>query len=74
MRPAISSTEASTNAPTTPISCKMASSTSTSASIAQKTFEMENEMVTLDPNVDGIFRYDKDADRQAMNQKPWKTE
>jgi len=44
------------------------------ASVAFKTFEMENEIVTLDPNIDGIFRYDKDTDRAANAAKPWKTE
>ncbi|PWN20609.1 Mov34-domain-containing protein [Microstroma glucosiphilum] len=45
---------------------------STSSSIAQKTFELNNDMITLDPHKDAIFHFDNDQQKQALNAAPWK--
>jgi hypothetical protein len=45
-----------------------------SSTIAQKTFELNNDMITLDPNKDAIFHFDNDQQKQALNAAPWKKE
>lgn len=45
-----------------------------SSSIAQKTFELNNDMITLDPHKDAIFHFDNEQQKQALNAAPWKKE
>lgn len=51
----------------------MASSAS-AGGIAQATFELENEVVTLDPRTDAIFRYDDAQQAKIRDEAPWKKE
>lgn len=44
------------------------------AAIAQQTFELENNVVTLDPATDAIFHYNNDEQRAALNDAPWRRE
>ena len=50
------------------------SSSSSSARLAQKQFELENNVVTLDPRTDAIFHYDNDEQVRIRNDAPWKRE
>ncbi|PWN92101.1 COP9 signalosome complex subunit 5 [Acaromyces ingoldii] len=49
-----------------------APSSSSSARLAQKQFELENNVVTLDPRTDAIFHYDNDEQVRIRNDAPWK--
>ncbi len=41
--------------------------------MALRTFELNNDMVTLDA-ADEIFRYDANEQRRINNERPWKQE
>ncbi|KAI7847185.1 JAB1/Mov34/MPN/PAD-1 ubiquitin protease-domain-containing protein [Circinella umbellata] len=41
--------------------------------IAQKNWELENNIVTVDPTQDQIYYYDVDKNKEAVAQQPWKT-
>ena len=41
--------------------------------IAQKNWELENNIVTVDPTQDQIYYYDADKNKEALAQQPWKT-
>ncbi|KAI8381179.1 JAB1/Mov34/MPN/PAD-1 ubiquitin protease-domain-containing protein [Radiomyces spectabilis] len=40
--------------------------------IARKTWELENNVKSVDPTQDQIYYYDAEASRDAVNQMPWK--
>lgn len=44
------------------------------ASVSQKTFELNNDVVIVDPSVDRVFQYDADQQRRLLNEAPWKKE
>ena len=44
-----------------------------SASIAQKTWEMENNMESV-ASVDSIFRYNSQQQQEILSAKPWSKE
>ncbi|PWN52586.1 Mov34-domain-containing protein [Violaceomyces palustris] len=39
---------------------------------ARKRFELENQVITLDPSIDSIFHYDAADQRSILNAAPWK--
>ncbi|KAI9271453.1 JAB1/Mov34/MPN/PAD-1 ubiquitin protease-domain-containing protein [Sporodiniella umbellata] len=41
------------------------------AETARKNWELENSIVTVDPEEDKIYFYDADEDKQAVAKKPW---
>ena len=41
--------------------------------IAQKNWELENNIVTVDPAQDQIYYYDVNKSKEALAQQPWKT-
>ena len=41
--------------------------------MARKNFELNNDMITLDPS-DLVFAYDAQKNRQVNDAKPWKSE
>lgn len=43
-------------------------------SIAQATFDLQNDVVTLDPRTDDIFRYDDVQQAKMREEAPWKRE
>ncbi|UZJ53565.1 hypothetical protein CBS101457_002885 [Exobasidium rhododendri] len=47
-------------------------SSSSAGGIAQATFELENEVVTLDPRTDSIFHYDDAQQAKIRDDAPWK--
>jgi hypothetical protein len=52
----------------------MASSSSSAGGVARATFELENEVVTLDPRSDSIFLYDDAQQAKIRDEAPWKKE
>lgn len=44
------------------------------ASTAQKNWELENNIQTVDPANDKIYFYDAAQDKEVVAQKPWKNE
>ncbi|PWN29538.1 Mov34-domain-containing protein [Jaminaea rosea] len=48
------------------------SGSSSSASMARANFELNNDMIDLDPAKDAIFHFDNDQQKQALNAAPWK--
>lgn len=48
--------------------------TMTQHSIAQKNWELENNITTLDPEQDSLYYYDADQQRTIGSQQPWKSE
>lgn len=42
--------------------------------IARKTWELQNNVITVDPSVDQIYYYDKEANNKEVNGKPWAKE
>lgn len=44
------------------------------ASTAQKNWELENNIQTVDPANDKIYFYDAAQDKEIVAQKPWKSE
>lgn len=44
------------------------------AETARKTWELENNIVTVDPSRDQIYQFDTDQNREALAQQPWKSE
>lgn len=44
------------------------------AATAQKNWELENSITTVDPTLDQIYYYDVAQDRENVAQKPWKAE
>lgn len=44
------------------------------AIIAKKTFELNNEMIELDPRIDSIFHYDEQQQAKIRNEAPWKAD
>jgi hypothetical protein len=48
--------------------------TMTQNSIAQKNWELENNITTLDPEQDSLYYYDADQQRTIGSQQPWKSE
>lgn len=44
------------------------------ATIARKTFELNNEMIELDPRTDSVFNYDEQQQAKIRNDAPWKAE
>jgi len=46
----------------------------TQNSIAQKNWELENNITTLDPEQDSLYYYDADQQRTIGSQQPWKSE
>ena len=50
------------------------STSSSSAAIARSTFELNNEMIELDPAKDAVFHYDNTEQKQALDAAPWKKE
>ncbi|CAO1630333.1 unnamed protein product [Sympodiomycopsis kandeliae] len=49
-----------------------AESSSSSSRIAKTTFELENDIITLDPAKDAIFQHDVQQQREALQQAPWR--
>ena len=49
-------------------------STSAGSQIALSTFDLNNDIVTLDPKTDAIFRYDNAEQAKIRNEAPWKKE
>ncbi|CAO1627444.1 unnamed protein product [Parajaminaea phylloscopi] len=47
-------------------------SSSSSTAIARATFELNNDMLQLDPAKDSIFHYDAQHQRSILNASPWK--
>lgn len=47
---------------------------SSSSAIAQATFELNNDMMTLDPIRDNVFHFDEQQQKEALNARPWKKE
>ncbi|KAI9271468.1 JAB1/Mov34/MPN/PAD-1 ubiquitin protease-domain-containing protein [Phascolomyces articulosus] len=43
------------------------------AETAQKNWELENNIVTVDPAQDQIYYYDVDKNKEALAQQPWKS-
>ncbi|KAI9491113.1 JAB1/Mov34/MPN/PAD-1 ubiquitin protease-domain-containing protein [Zychaea mexicana] len=43
------------------------------AETAQKNWELENNIVTVDPAQDQIYYYDVEKNKENVNQQPWKT-
>lgn len=43
------------------------------AETARKNWELENNIVTVDPAQDQIYYYDAQKNKDALEQKPWKT-
>ncbi|RUS20143.1 JAB1/Mov34/MPN/PAD-1 ubiquitin protease-domain-containing protein [Endogone sp. FLAS-F59071] len=41
------------------------------AEIARKTWELQNNVIAVDPSVDQIYYYDKEANNKEVNGKPW---
>jgi hypothetical protein len=46
----------------------------TQPTIAQKNWELENNITTLDPQQDSLYYYDADQQRTIASQQPWKSE
>lgn len=44
------------------------------ASTSQKNWELENNIVTVDPSQDQVYFYDAAQDKENVAQKPWKNE
>jgi hypothetical protein len=44
------------------------------AATAQKNWELENNITTVDPTLDHIYYYDAVQDKENVAQKPWKAE
>ena len=44
------------------------------STIAQKNWEIENNIITVDPSQDQIYYYDAELDKETVSQKPWKNE
>lgn len=42
--------------------------------MARANFELNNDMIDLDPAKDAIFHFDNDQQKQALNAAPWKKE
>lgn len=49
-------------------------STPSSAAVARSTFELNNEMIELDPAKDAVFHFDNIEQKQALDAAPWKKE
>lgn len=52
----------------------MAVQPSSSSSVARATFELNNDMVTLDPAKDSIFHHNEQEQKEILKQRPWKDE
>ncbi|KAI9281436.1 Mov34/MPN/PAD-1 family protein [Umbelopsis sp. AD052] len=46
----------------------------TNTSIAQKNWELENNVTSLDPEQDSLYYYDADQQRTIGSQQPWKSD
>lgn len=46
----------------------------TDTSIAQKNWELENNITTVDPDQDSLYFYDADQQRAIGSERPWKSE
>lgn len=46
----------------------------TDTSIAQKNWELENNIITIDPDQDSLYFYDADQQRAIGSERPWKSE
>lgn len=44
------------------------------ASTSQKNWELENNIITVDPAQDQVYFYDAAQDKENVAQKPWKNE
>ncbi|KAI8985857.1 JAB1/Mov34/MPN/PAD-1 ubiquitin protease-domain-containing protein [Pilobolus umbonatus] len=44
------------------------------AALAQKNWELENNIATVDPSQDQIYFYDAEQDKEIVSQKPWKND
>lgn len=45
-----------------------------SSGIALATFDLHNDVITLDPKTDAIFRYDDAQQKKIRDEAPWKKE
>lgn len=43
-------------------------------SIAQKNWELENDITTVNPDQDSLYFYDADQQRTIGSEQPWKSE
>lgn len=43
------------------------------AETARKNWELENNITTVDPTQDQIYYYDAQKNKEALEQRPWKT-
>jgi COP9 signalosome complex subunit 5 len=46
----------------------------TDTTIAQRNWELENNITTLDPEQDSLYFYDADQQSAIASQQPWKSE
>ncbi|KAJ2960743.1 hypothetical protein NQZ79_g3988 [Umbelopsis isabellina] len=46
----------------------------TDTSIAQKNWELENNIITVDPDQDSLYFYDADQQRAIGSERPWKSD
>lgn len=55
------------------VSSAMAASSSSSAT-AKANFELNNDMIQLDPAKDSVFHFDAQQQKEVVNSAPWKKE